>query len=240
MPDPVPDPADSLPDPIHDTAVDDGMGPYPDCQEAIGVTVSYEIEGGPSPGSEDYEVNCTLGSFSINDDQTEISIALEYIREDGTPDRMLISIHASVGVPLYLVEGQEVIFRRSSSLVPMYLNSWFALHSSDGYLLLAGLAADSLAPRGYVPAQWYMPLEVSEAPGLCALEPNPCSDDERIALDLSCDGMTTRTFDGNMGLVGLWQIYMVVVEEAMRYNDVRCPDMAPKWFRAVIAALPSM
>jgi hypothetical protein len=240
-PDPVPDRADSTPDFIDEPSVDYQPEVYPDCQESAGITVYYQIESGPYPRPEyEYEADCTIASFRFNDEQTDISLDLDCMGPDGSLDRWAISIHAGVGIPLYLVEGQEVVFRHPPSTHAMYFPVWFALYSSDGQLLVAGLAADSLAPPGYVPSQWYMPLDVSEAAGLCALEPTSCFDAERIALDVSCDGMTTRIFDGNMGLVGMWQIYMVVVEEAMRYNDVRCPDMAPKWFQAVIAALPSM
>jgi len=139
------------------------------------------------------------------------------------------------------LEGQEVLFEYASFTSWLWTyNVWFELFTPERQLLLAGLRADSLSPPGTLPVQWYLPLDVSEAGGLCALEPTSCYDAERIALDVTSEGMTARIFDGNMGLVGLWQVYMVVVEEAMRYNDVRCPDMAPKWFSAVIASLPSM
>ena len=237
LPDPVPDPADSLPDPIHDTAVDDGMDPYPDCQASLGITVSYEID--PIPPEYDYEAACTIASFWLSDDQTEIMLDLACMGPDGSLDRWSISIHASVGIPLYLAEDQDVVFAKTMNF-PMYANHWFALYTPERQLLLAGLAADYLAPHEYVPSEWYMPLDVSEAAGLCPMEPNPCSNDERIALDISSDGMTARVFDGNMGLVGMWQVYLVVVDTAVRYNDLQCVDTPPKWFSAVIAALPSM
>lgn len=237
-PDPVPDHADSLPDFIDEPPVDYPPEVWPDCQASSGVTVSYEID--PSYIDFDREAACTIVSFRFNDEQTDIFLDLECMAPDGSTERWSISIHSSVGIPLYLMEGQEVVLAVSRYRGMMYVDGWFALYTSERQLLLAGLMAESLSPFGTVPAQWYLPLDLSESGGHCPREPETCYDIEPIALNVTSEGMTARIFDGNTGLVGLWQVYLVVVETAEIYHDMRCTDLAPKWFQAVIAALPSM
>jgi hypothetical protein len=238
-PDVYPDPEqepdlrpDIYPDPFPDYLPD---GPF-ECPPPLPVWISFTIDGDVYPTNDmDITERCTVTSAGGTEGTTIIE--LDCVAEDGHRETNVIEVSSEPQAYIYLWSGGEVVFRYVVSC-PWWCDRWFSLSYGPGSMMLAGMDAESLAPWGVDPSEWYAPLIMTPQDGLCPWEYMDCSDSERLALDVTFYDTTARIFDQGSGYVGLMMSYQVIVAEARTEHNFRCTDMPTSWFNALFISIP--
>ncbi len=98
--------------------------------------------------------------------------------------------------------------------------------------------ATRLAPWGVEPDEWYDPLSIRRAEGLCPLMPEDCGMAERAALDVRLGAASSRVFDSSTGFVGFMESCLIIVDEAIVYREMWCDDVPEQWFSALFTMIP--
>jgi len=240
--DPTYDPGyDPYPDPPYDPTTDPSYDPWmdpdvpPACPRRSDVWFDIEVSGAPPTGPEGMERECVV-EWSISEPEW-IEIGMGCPVDDDLIAVYVINIYAMPGVYAYIPDGTEVVF---SYMIdnPWWLNRWFAIRYPGGNLFMAAVDATDLAPYGRDPYAWYSPLGVSLATGYCPWTHEDCGDEERVALQVSFEGMSDFVFDGNETMIGMWGLYHVIVDMAVVYNNVMCEDFYDSWIRALFVSMP--
>lgn len=259
MPDPRPDPPedpaadrDVRPDPVHDPYPDGGTeiitetveivpdipfdGPH-ECPPRYEVSVNFTIDGDPWPMEEfDLELRCRIESVT-GEEEGHTIITLACFSSAGTEEIHTIDISTNPPAYLYMWEGEDVIFRYNVNQ-PWWVNRWFTLRYEWGQLALAGVDASRLTPWGIDPDAWYEPLSIRKAEGLCPVIPNDCGEFERLALDVTFGGASSRIFDSGSGFVGFMESFQIIVAKATVAREMWCDDVPEQWFSALFIMIP--
>jgi hypothetical protein len=237
---------DGASDPAHDPMVDPAYDPYVDpwtdpdapplCQPDYGFYVGFEISGTPIMEPDSLTRECWV-EWSIFEEPDWFEITLACPDTDGLIVLCTIDVYTMSEVYAFIPDGTPVTFSYVQN-TPWWLNRWFSIRYSGGDLFLAGVDATDLTPYGRDPYEWYGPLGVYLATGLCPWTPGDCGDEERTALAVSFEDMNGFIFDGNEGWIGMWGMFHVIVDTAVVYHNIRCEDFYGSWIRALFVSLP--
>lgn len=132
-----------------------------------------------------------------------------------------------------------------------------AVRDDSGDLVLAATVADRPSPEdgGWwnepTPAAWFSPIELAVVDDVCEPEPSEedmggnfiqrpiCFLEQRVALDLTHEGLTTRVYDGSVADIGDSAHFRVIVERARLYLDTGgCSDIGSAGYELAIARAP--
>ena len=148
-----------------------------------------------------------------------------------------IAVTANPLITPMIFEGDEVIFRFSRPESWWSRNEWFAIHAPAGHLIMAGVAATSVAPWEWEASDWYDPLSVYVVGGVCPPEETSCGTLERRAIEVHSAGDTGRIYDGYTGYVGTTAPVYIHVSTAYAYLDMDCDDAPDAYYEALFVPM---
>lgn len=178
------------------------------------------------------EVSCTLAAFDPIGETMTLTLHCD---EGRLAEHVLVvpsdpgnAFDGELGMALDLTYEADPIF---------WVNRWFAVRDADGRLLFAGAeGSEVLPPSGNA---IFLPLELTADPTACPLfEPcdvGACSTARRQAIDVLLDVESAKVFDGNFGVIGSDQQFLLRVGRAEELIESdSCDDVPPAWYNFVI------
>jgi hypothetical protein len=207
----------------------------PECPPALdGVWADFMVDGSAVSEAR-IDLPCVIDSV-IEDAAGSVRINLG-CGTGGIIEAHTLDITASPGPWLFGLDGLSVRFRYEAEPV-WWINRWFSLRDTTGYVMVAGVSADDLAPPGSTPSEWFAPANVDLVGGVCPPTDDWCGPLERLALQIAYYGDTQRIYDGNSASVGLMMSVYVIVGGATRYIDVACDDAPSQFLNALLFTIP--
>lgn len=208
------------------------------CPEPLGVWVSWTIDGTDWPWSPiDIEQQCTV-EYVTNYDWGPWAIGLLCMTSAGTLESHTIEINSSPPTRLFVWEGTDDVIFRYVADTPFWANRWFSLMGDYGVPVITGVDADGLLPPAADPDGIYGPLLISSVGNLCPREFWECFEKERLALDVSCHDISILVYDQSEATLSCELFYHILVENAERRHNIRCPDTPSEWYRFLITGGP--
>jgi hypothetical protein len=193
----------------------------PTCDPGMSDVLAWiTVDGGARPADpmpEPYVYECTITDWT--EDSSLYSFELACADAPHT-----LEIASSVGI-WFDTAGDFLLSVSYSGSFSESSSRLVALRRADGELVLAGASTPSLPEAT---SDFFEPLEVSIADGLCPIEPGvdgflgSCYDVERQALTFILDRDVEQVFDHGVGQL---PPYVVIVQFAEQRHDLTCSDI---------------
>ena len=245
--DPRPDPTDATTDAITDPSPDPVEDVHevppdilPDGTETCvpagdGVWLSWSFDGAEYDDGRTIDIPCRVTSIAGEDvGRTLIDLTCG---TGGIMERHVIEIFSNPHPWLEYLTGTEVMLNYVSTPWE-WQDRWVSLRWFGGEIILAITSAASLAPPDRTVDEWYYPLYVQLATGLCPLEDEECGRVERAALDVEHWDDRALVFDGNSTILGGVTAAQVTVDTAWSYETMECMDFPYTYVNALFVMLP--
>ncbi|HUS96047.1 MAG TPA: hypothetical protein VMX97_04830, partial [Hyphomicrobiaceae bacterium] len=117
----------------------------------------------------------------------------------------------------------------------IFSDRYFTVRGIDGRLLLAGIEGVNIIPYGS-PDSLYEPVYFDIVEGVCPLKPDDCFDAESLALDITCEDVNERVFDGEEIILSSDFSYRIQVMRAQKlYDRSVCTDVPGSIYYIFIA-----
>ncbi len=231
--DPGPDGADVATD-AYDVPADilpDGS----ECPPAgDGVWLTWSLDGEEYDEGRTIDIPCRVTTVS-GTDPGHLVIDLT-CGTGGIIEHHWIEIFSNPHPWLEHITGAEVMLNYVSSSWE-WQDRWISLRYLGGELIMAITSATSLAPPDRTVDEWYWPLSVRFATGLCPLQDGECGMFERAALDVEHEGDRALVFDSGSTIVGGVTAASVAVETAWNYETMECFDFPFVYINALFVML---
>lgn len=206
-----------------------------DCEPPQGAWTYFTVDGTDWPRGErlDYKIRCSIPLISSG--SWAMTFDLDCWADDGTYGFHQIVISTLPEMDLPDVPENEDVWFRYVAETSFWANRWFTITDSEGSLLLAGLDAERVLPQSAEEQDFYKPLSMSTAEGLCPVDPGDCGDIERLAVDGNLGDASIRVYDGTTSFIDAGTRYMFFVGAAERRQGTwLCGGERPEtWLSAV-------
>jgi len=227
--DPAPDPADAYDVPA-DILPDGSECPPPD----EGGWLTWSLDGEEYDDGRTIDMPCTI--LSVDHSETALTRIEMLCGTGGVMEHHMFELFTNRHPRLDHLTGVEVMLNYVSTSWE-WQDRWFSLHHFDGELIMAVTSATSLAPPDRTVDEWYWPLSVRFATGLCPLQDGECGMFERAALDVEHEDDRALVFDSGSTIMGGGTAAQVTVETAWNYETMECFDFPFVYMNALFVML---
>jgi hypothetical protein len=202
--------------------------------EPMPLRLEFTVDGA-SRADADIDVPCRVTSV-VNDESGHHIIALE-CGTGGMMETHTIDLAAEPDVWPGVFAGEEVTFRYLADTI-WWVNRWLAIRTTGGFTRLALVEADSIAPPGMTPAEWYGGYAVRVLSGVCTPVTDSCGPLERQGIEVTFGGTTGVVFDGGRTSIGGMAAIDVLVLRATHYLSMGCDDVPDQFYTATFSVIP--
>ncbi|MBW2264077.1 MAG: hypothetical protein JRG91_19105 [Deltaproteobacteria bacterium] len=236
-------------DASEDTSTEPGLDPVEDVHEAPadpgpdvacppagdGLWLTWTLDSEEWDDAREIDIPCTI----LWVDHSEVAFTRIELNcgTGGMMEHHVLEIFTNRHPLLEYLTGTSVMLNYVSQPWE-WQERWFALRYFGGEIIIAGTTASSLVPRGYTVDEWYYPLSVRFATGLCPQEDNECGLYERAALDVEYWDDSEIVFDGTSTILGGVAAASVTVDTAWYYETITCFDYPDTQLNALFVLLP--
>jgi hypothetical protein len=171
---------------------------------------------------------------------SEIPPSRSWIHLECSGSEHIVEIEPTPPLWLEMRSGMEVTFRyvvTPNPASPTQPNRWMTIKSPEGRLLVAGTEASSISPPGADAYDWYHPVGMGLGDPGCLSEVTDCYEKYRLELQFGVDGTShhdTGIWDHGQGWVGIGDPYLIRLEDALEYRNIRCPGYPEHWYRLLV------
>ena len=199
------------------------------------VFMHWTVDGEEWEGSRHFEIPCTVVAAAEEDvDHTIVELECGY---EGAFERHFVEVLSIPHPWLEYLTGESVILYYFSQSWE-WQERWFTLRDSRGEILIAGLVASELCPAFFNVDEWYNPLSVRLATGLCPRAEGPCGSYERAALDIGYMDDRKLVFDDTSTIIGDRAAMHVTVDVVQQWDPVTCWDHPASRIGALFVLIP--
>jgi hypothetical protein len=210
------------------------------CEPPSCGSIYFDLDPETRDEPREFDIPCTIIS-ATTDDLGEMQVLLE-CTDDGEAVEHIIYVNTiSMYLRLDFLVGERtrLSFVYVDSEWDWMADQWLVLRNSAGEIILAWLAAGQIAPPSFTGDEWYSPMSVHLATGLCPPDDvDFCGPYERAALEVEYMDERELVFDSTCTLPDDVAGLGVLVDTARQYVTVECSDHPGTEIFALFILLP--